>query len=64
MSYILFRYKTHSRENPIQYVKKIHKGKVFFTTYARDAEQFALPKAIFLSLKFHLSWISQKYARR
>lgn len=49
--------------NTLLYVKNIKNGKVTYSYVAKDAKRFSLPKALFSSLKFGLSWIRDKYIR-
>ncbi|PVD50225.1 hypothetical protein DC498_21105 [Terrimonas sp.] len=63
MSYILYRNNIDPAGHSFQYVKKIRNGKIYFTSHAPDAKNFVFVKAVFLSLKFNLLWISRRYIR-
>lgn len=61
MKFILYRYKETPYEKVLEYIKDIKNKKIIFSPHAFQARHYSLFPAIWLSVKYQVSWINEKY---
>lgn len=61
MKYVLYKYKNTHEDPPLVYLSGIYNSEPQFSRYSTNARRYSLLKAIFLSVRFGLTWINEKY---
>lgn len=64
MKFVLYKHSGNPEEKFLLYVTGIYNSEPQFSRYSSDARRYSLLNAIFLSLRFGLTWINEKYIHK
>ncbi|MBX3254050.1 MAG: hypothetical protein KF862_07920 [Chitinophagaceae bacterium] len=64
MKYILYKYSESTQEPSLYYLSGIYNSEPQFSRYSADARKYSLLYAIYLSFRFNLTWINEKYIQK